>query len=147
MSFFEWLFERHNPGPTGTIEQHTKRSTGQPPAQVILFIILALVVLAIPFYLAGFPFNFQQNAGLYAGILVGEIIYLLLSYFINAQPDTSNIGWMGGLIDNPFRISDDINRLLIFLKIILWPDRFISVAILNFINLLKKGSYKPISNE
>lgn len=32
------------------------------------------------------------------------------------EPDYNNIGWLGGLIDHPFRFSNDINRNLIFIK-------------------------------
>ncbi|WP_266213722.1 hypothetical protein [Paraliomyxa miuraensis] len=58
-----------------------------------------------------------------SGILLA---YLLVAYFIRPRPDFDNIGWLGGLIDNPFRYSDDINRFLMFLMVVLLPGRFVS---------------------
>lgn len=138
MSLFEWLFESQNSGPTGSIEEHTERSSKQPPILVIIYFLLALAALGIPFYLADFPTNWQQKWGLYLSIWMGEIIYLILGFFVNARPNTSNVGWFGGLVDNPFRISDDFNRFLAVLKIILLPGRLIGLAIMNFIGLFSK---------
>ena len=54
------------------------------------------------------------------------------SYFLHPEPDYSNLGWFGGLIDNPFRYSDDLNRGLAFLFTFLWPGRFVANALINF---------------
>jgi hypothetical protein len=53
-------------------------------------------------------------------------LYLLAAYLIHPKPDTSNVGWLGGFIDHPFRYSDDINRALVFLLILLWPGRLVA---------------------
>lgn len=138
MSIFEWLFESKNPGETGTVDKNDYISGKQSPFLVILYLLLAIAALGIPFYLADFPRDWQQRWGLYLGIWMGEIIYLILGFFVKAQPDTSNAGWFGGLIDNPFRITDDFNRFLVVLKIILLPGRLVSMAIVNFANLFSQ---------
>ncbi len=46
-------------------------------------------------------------------------IYLLISGVVRPRPDTTNVGWLGGLVDHPFRWSDDVNRLLILLLVLL----------------------------
>ena len=65
-------------------------------------------------------------------------IYCLISYKVIPQSDTSNIGLLGGLIDHPFRYSDDINRFLILLSILLYPGRFIATTLILFIILFMK---------
>ncbi len=139
MSLFEWLFDSQNPGPAGSIEEHENPQSTSSSIPVILYLLLAITALGIPFYLADFPTNWQQRWGLYLSIWIGEIIYLILGFFVNARPNTSNVGWFGGLIDNPFRISDDFNRFLAVLKIILLPGRLIGLAIMNFISLLSRS--------
>ena len=64
------------------------------------------------------------------------LLYLVIAYLVHPQPDTSNIGWLGGLMDHPFRYSDDINRFLIFLVIALWPGRFVSESLVDVVLLL-----------
>lgn len=139
MSLFEWLFESQNPGPTGSIEKHHQQPNSQPPILIIFYMLLAIAALGIPFYLAEFPSNWQQQWGLYLSIWMGEIIYLVLGFFVNTRPNTSNVGWFGGLIDNPFRISDDFNRFMAVLKIILLPGRLVGLAIMNFVALFYKS--------
>ncbi|HOX91741.1 MAG TPA: hypothetical protein PLC54_02380 [Spirochaetales bacterium] len=47
------------------------------------------------------------------------------------RPNTKDLGMLGGLMDHPFKYTDDQNRDLLFLKIILWPGRFMSRSILD----------------
>lgn len=44
--------------------------------------------------------------------------------------------WLGGWIDNPFRFSHDMNRLLLFPGVVLRPAWFVSESIVDFIVLL-----------
>jgi len=141
MSLFEWLFESQNPGPVETIDRQHKEphSSGTPPILTVIYFTIALFFLAVPLYLVHFPTHFGDRWGLYVSILAGEIIYLILGFFVRAQPDASNAGWLGGLIDNPFRISDDFDRFLFFLKIILLPGRLIGMAVMNFLELIDQS--------
>lgn len=56
---------------------------------------------------------------------VALLAYLLVSALVVPRPDLSNLGWAGGLIDNPFRLSDDVNRFKAFWKVVLWPGRLV----------------------
>src|SRR5262245_30819608 len=53
------------------------------------------------------------------------VSYLLLAWLIRPAPDTSNLGWFGGLVDDPFRVTDDWNRLLLWLGLLLLPGRVV----------------------
>ena len=116
-----------------------KSNASQPlPFWTVSGFIVALAALGIPFYLADFPTEWQQNWILYAGIGIGEMVYLMVAFLIQPEPDTDDMGWFGGLINNPFRITDNFNRFLLFLKILLLPGRLIAQAILNFMALLQR---------
>jgi hypothetical protein len=62
-------------------------------------------------------------------VLGGLAAYLLVAWLIRPQPDTSNLGWLGGLVNNPFRVSDDWNRFLLFVAIVLGPGRVVTEAL------------------
>lgn len=131
-------FDSHHE-KTADRQSPNKSAPSQPlPFWVLLGFIVALVALGIPFYLANFPTQWQENWILYAGIGIGEMIYLMVAFLIQPEPDTSDMGWFGGLINNPFRITDNFNRFLLFLKIMLLPGRLIAQAILNFMALVQQ---------
>ena len=67
-------------------------------------------------------------SGLVIGVAV-SLVYLAIAAAYRPEPDTSDLGWLGGLVDNPFRFSDNINRFLLFLLIVLWPGRLVADAL------------------
>jgi len=129
MSLFEIIGESVDPGSTGSVE------TGEPPreprsrAAVIVRGVVALGIVGTVFTMTALVGPLASGRpGMVAGVMG---VYLLLAYFVRPQPDYDNLGWMGGIFDNPFRYSDDINRLLVFLMIVLWPGRFVSTSIVD----------------
>lgn len=53
------------------------------------------------------------------------LLYLLIGGLVRFRPDTTNMGWLGGLVDRPFSWSDDYNRGLFFLNILCFPARLL----------------------
>ena len=53
--------------------------------------------------------------------------------------DMNNLGWAGGLFNKPFRISEDVNRFLLFLKIVLLPGRFVAESCVDVIVLIRNA--------
>jgi hypothetical protein len=51
-----------------------------------------------------------------------------------------NLGWFGGRMDNPFRYSDDINRFMLFLKVLFIPGRLLGIGITDLIKALSAKS-------
>ena len=132
MSLFEWLGESFKPGPVGDVD-----ASHQPlfPNEIkkgwaIFFMIIGLGVF-------GFFLWLVFNSGTVLWSLAFFAAYLLLSYFITPRPDSSNMGWFGGLINNPFRISDDANRLLVFFYLFLLPGKLVVFALQTFYRLIK----------
>ena len=62
-------------------------------------------------------------------VSLAVIIYGLVAYLVTVRPRLDNVGWAGGLIDRPFRWSDDVNRTLVFIGVVLGPGRFVTGSI------------------
>jgi hypothetical protein len=63
--------------------------------------------------LAGLSLRGLGIWGAYAGVWV---VLLLIAKYVEFYPDTDDLGWCGGLVDNPLSWSDDKNRLLLVCK-------------------------------
>lgn len=135
MGIFEYLFERKNPGNVGDIKRN------KPPMEQvgIVWIIIKLIISIILIY-GAFHIIVLQNFSL-ARTLVFILIfigYCLISYNFVPRPDTSNMGLLGGLIDHPFKFTDDFNRSLLALFIVMYPGRFIATSIVQTLMIMKK---------
>jgi len=60
--------------------------------------------------------------------MIATAVYLVAAYFLSPEPDYSNVG-LFGFIDHPLRFTDDMNRMLVMFKAILWPGRLIATGI------------------
>lgn len=132
MSLFEWLGESFNPGPVGHVD-----AGGQPlfgrgikKGWAVFFMMLGFCLLALLLWLILDAENKLLSLSFFA-------FYLLISYFLTPKPNTSNVGFLGGLINHPFRISDNINRFLMFFYLFLLPGKLIVFAIQTFYRLIK----------
>ncbi|MEE4116557.1 MAG: hypothetical protein V2I37_10330 [Marinilabiliaceae bacterium] len=137
MSFFEWLGESYFPGNLGSVRRRYFRKRDIPRYRVIINFIIGTALVAAFYY-----FLISRRAGGISpeAILIVTLVFILyciVSYYINPEPDYRNIGLGGTPIDHPFRISDDINRLLLIFKIILWPGYFIVRSTAEFYILLR----------
>lgn len=125
------MCESYNPGNVGDVEKHENRRKRTRGGAVFTGVI-SFGILLTPVYLIasnagdGDAFSFAMIT------LAVEAVYLFIAYFVNPKPDTSNLGWCGGLMDNPFRISDDFNRSLLFFAVILYPGRLLAIGVVDF---------------
>jgi hypothetical protein len=126
VGLLEWLGESFTPGPIGKVEfegpvahSGTRGAALGRGALGLVMLVAVLVGLRL-----AFP---SREAG--AVILRSVGIYLLISFFVRARPDRSNVGGFGGFLDHPFRYSDDINRSLMFLAVLMAPGRFVTGSI------------------
>lgn len=135
MSLFEWIGESINPGSTGTFGIGGRDRAPRPRWAIILCLVITLAMLGGWFYLLWQVFGLRSMRPLgYAGL--GTLAYLVISYLVRPEPDLENLGWLGGLIDHPFRFSDDINRGMLLLAALLLPGQFIAEALLDGFFLL-----------
>lgn len=126
---FEILGEFFNPGPVGKIEFTSDRPPFNPK-WVWVRLVFALALVGLFEY---FVWNHSNAFHSWEGLLTPHLfflLYLAVSYFVNIKPNYSNTGWVPFLVNNPFRISDNINRLFVILEMLSLPGRFIFLAIL-----------------
>ncbi len=72
-------------------------------------------------------------------VLVGAaIVYLCAGFALHPAPDDDNLGWGGGLLDNPLRYSDNANRLLLLFYLLLLPGRFVAEALVDLVVTVRK---------
>ena len=53
------------------------------------------------------------------------VTYLLAAWTTNPEYDDTNLGWAGGLVDNPFSFEDDFNRLGLAVTLLLIPGKIV----------------------
>ena len=70
--------------------------------------------------------------------LVGAITvgYLLVASAVTIKPDMSNLGLFGGVMDNPLTISDDVNRFMLTVQMLLMPGRLAVWSLASAVRLL-----------
>jgi len=150
MSFMEWWGERTNPGNVGRVGISTDHAPCTSPGLVwarVLFLAAAVPTLwtlaAVNLPLPGWQ--------AWAAVVGGTLIYAGAAYFVDPQPDMENIGWCGGLVDHPWRYSDDINRNLFGLQILLGPGRFLVESVADWLALMTRSDegerFDPFSDE
>ena len=126
MSLLEWLGEARNPGPVGSIEGGSPEPIHWRPRVIVLRGVVAIVVVAAA--AVGIA-RVTDTAAETIILTTVATVYCGIAYWITPRPALDNVGWFGGLIDHPFRWSDDVNRSLVFLGVILWPGRFLTVSL------------------
>ena len=132
MGLFEFFGERFSPGPIGGVDVGRPETEPQPLWIVVLRVTISIAGLVGLLVLLGFPFGI--------GGVAGCLLYVFLGTVVHPEPDYSNVGFLGGMIDHPFRYSDDLNRILIFLLIALWPGRVIGTGFLSATRLLRDAT-------
>jgi hypothetical protein len=126
MGIFELIGEKHDPAPFGRLDVGPP---GRPPDGPRA--LRAVVALAA---LGGWVAFLVLSSGSTRGLILGGVLtalYLVASAFLRPAPDYSNLGFMGGLVNHPFRYSDNINRFLLLLRVALAPGRWIVAALLD----------------
>jgi hypothetical protein len=142
MSFFEWLGESFDPGPSGETQFGPRHSGHRSRANVLIRSGISLSLLGGVGWLMFHEMGIREFAD-YRNTAVGVFFYAFVAYFVHPEPDTSNMGWLGGLVDHPFRYSDDVNRILLFLLVFLLPGRFLSEAFVDLLRLLRHAGHRP----
>ena len=146
MSLLEWLLEPANPGPVGTVKVNTSDPDDDvdPPKKWLIWVAIAAGLILAGICIYGVFYNAAdvgtETVLLKLGCLM---VYMLISHFVNAVPDYTNVGWLGGLIDHPFRISDDYNRLLLFTQALLLPGKLMAYSLI-MSWLIGKRLYKKL---
>lgn len=126
MSIFELLGEVARPGPVGSVEVGSPEPGGWHPRRILARAVVAAVALLALFAWLVRTASSPEDYLVGVGLLVA---YLSVAHWCAPRPDLGNVGLLRGLIDHPFRLSDDANRVLGVLAVLLWPGRFVTVSL------------------
>ena len=147
MSFIEWFLEPVNPGPIGKLEISSPEpdDNDKPPRKWLIWlaVVIGLLLLGVGLYWV-FHNVFYVDAKSTILKLCNLALYILVGHLVTAKPNYTNVGWLGGVIDNPFRISDDYNRWLVFIGFILLPGKLVAYSLV-MSWLLSRHLYKKLS--
>lgn len=134
MSLLESLEEQLEPGPVGDFETGPPPHEPRPRRQVIVRGLLGLAMVAVPLVLASLATPYSIGTVTWAA--AGLELYLAVAYYVRPRPADFDRSWRG-VLEKPFRVTDDLNWMLWFMGVVLWPGRFASTAI---VDLLRKPS-------
>jgi aminoglycoside phosphotransferase (APT) family kinase protein len=76
--------------------------------------------------------------------MLGTPVYLAAGYFIHPAPDPDNLGWFGGLVNDPFQLGDNVNRFLVVVALILWPGRLVAESLVAFVRPRSTRTPSPV---
>ena len=125
MGLIEFIGELIRPGKIGTVDI-TKRKKEKRIGMLILKTILLVVIVVVLYYLIyGISFHIKGLL-LFVSVMA---VYSVAGYIVLPKPDYTNVGWFGGVFDNLFKISDDVNRMMVFITVLLMPGRLISTTV------------------
>lgn len=128
--YMEWVGEGMDPGGRGAVTIRWGLPERRSLAPTLTYAIVAAVGLGWGIFLA-ITKQDVVDVPIVLAVIGG---YLVVGYMIRPEADRTNLGWGGGLFDNPFRWSDDLNRWLLFLMLALWPGRFIMEGLMGAVS-------------
>ncbi len=134
MSVFDWLAEPFR-GPVGDVRVGQRQRSLASRGAVLARGLAAVVVLGLV-YVIVFGGRDGPNLENVAAFVAIAGLYLAAGYLLHPAPDTSNVGWLGGLVNDPFHYTDNVNRQLVVLSAILLPARFAAESLIDLIRLL-----------
>jgi hypothetical protein len=132
MSLLEWLLEPANPGPVGKLglSSSEPEDDDKPPRKWLIWLAVVTGFLFLGVSLCWVFHNLFYIEAKSILLKLGNLaLYVLTGHFVTAKPTYTNVGWLGGVVDNPFRISDDYNRWLVFIAVILLPGKLIAYSL------------------
>ncbi len=137
ISLFEWFGEAYNPGPVGSVRFGRQNASTRTRGAVSLCFLASVLGVGLIFgwIIAGSPPEAVLGNALAALLVV--LLYCIAGYYIRPKPNLQNLGWLGGLFDNPFRYSDDWNRFLLWAYLLLLPGRFVAESMVDFVVMLR----------
>jgi hypothetical protein len=120
----------------GYVEVHSEYFRGRRPAWLVLVKILGVLAMVAVGFAIALP-TFKEQAPQFAqwkaivAVSATMIFYTAIAYFIRPEANGDNLGWLGGGMNDPTQYSDNINRYLWKLHMLLGPGRFTAETLLD----------------
>lgn len=129
MKWPDWLLE-DKPHPVGKLQVDAPEDPNQPPPNK--WMVWVGILLGIACWEGSLLWVVAEGLSLrdsqWLLKLGGLSLYVWVSYRVSAKPNYANLGWWGGLLDNPFRSSDNVNRWLLYLQWLLVPGKLMAYS-------------------
>jgi hypothetical protein len=124
---------------SGTVEINTDYSARKKPAWLVLLKLLGVAAMVAVGAAIALPTLLELKLPLVEAVAItlgGMMIYTGVAFFFRPEPNTDNLGWGGGMMNDPFQCSDNVNRLLWRANCALGPGRFTAETLLDLCILL-----------
>jgi hypothetical protein len=135
---------------SGTVEINTEYRTRKKPAWLVLLKLLGVAAMvavgsaiALPSLLE-LKFPLWQSAAITAGAMM---VYTGIAFFLRPEANTDNLGWGGGMMNDPFQCSDNVNRFLWKAHCCLGPGRFTAETLLDLCALAGVAKGDEVEDE
>jgi hypothetical protein len=131
VGWYEVVGEKTSDRERGTLEVSAQYEHVRRPAWLVLLKLLGVLAMFAVGYgllLPSLPLPLWQSIAAATGAI---LIYVGVAFFVRPDPNSDNMGWAGGLVNDPLQYSDNINRTLWNLHCLLGPGRFIAGTFLD----------------
>jgi hypothetical protein len=125
------LLDKH-----GAVELHTEFFRRRRPIWLVLLKILGVIAMVAVGFAIALP-TFKEQAPQFAlwkaivATAAAMMAYTAVAYFVRPEANGDNMGWFGGSTNDPTQYSDNINRFLWKLHMVLGPGRFTAETLLD----------------
>ncbi|HEX5102241.1 MAG TPA: hypothetical protein VFV87_00415 [Pirellulaceae bacterium] len=149
-SYSEWHGQSSLLHKSGTVEFNTSYVTRCKPLWLACLKLLGVAVMVAVGYgllvpgLMHLQFSAWQAAAIASGLMM---IYMGVAFFVRPEANTDNLGWGGGLANDPFQYSDNVNRFLWQAHCLLGPGRFTAETVLDFCVLVGLASREEVMDD
>jgi hypothetical protein len=134
---------------TGSVGLGSDYHASRKPLWLIALKLLGVAAMVAVGAAIAVPTLLELNLPLWQAIAYtagGMCAYMAIGHFIRPEPNTDNLGWGGGLGNDPFKSSDNANRFLWRLHCLLGPGRFTAetfVDVFAFVGFAKGDEEQP----
>lgn len=108
------------------------RASGPSAVVLVLGLLLSAALIAGELYLVRRFWPGLSRRGWFI-VLGVTLAYVAIAHVVRIHHDPGDLGLFGGLLDNPFSLSDDVNRLMLFLQVLLLPGRLVAESVLGLL--------------
>jgi hypothetical protein len=136
VGWYEIVGERTSPQKAGQVRLNTFYETRKKPAWLVALKVLgmfAMFAVGYAILLPVIPLPLWKSVVLSSGLM---LIYVGIAFFVRPEPNGENMGFAGGLFNDPTQYSDNMNRALWKAHCMLGPGRFISETVLDCCTLV-----------
>jgi hypothetical protein len=124
---------------SGTIEINTDYYAERKPVWLVFLKLLGVAAMVAVGAAISIPTLLELKFPLVQAVAItlgGMMVYTGVAFFFRPEPNTDNLGIGGGMMNDPFQSSDNVNRFLWKAHCVLGPGRFTAATFLDICALV-----------